>query len=109
MDRLPNGAAILKELLKKSWRSLIIGAVADSHDFFSAAFLAQAERFSPFRFRFLLARQKRLVRQQGLYAMLFEAFLDAREDDTNESQLPVQTLGSVRTGANLAAIADLPD
>ena len=35
MDRLPHGSETLKELLKMSWRSLIIGAVADSHEFFS--------------------------------------------------------------------------
>ena len=40
-----------------SWRSLIIGAVANSHEFFSPAFLEEAERWSPFRFAFLRARE----------------------------------------------------
>ena len=72
-----------------SWRSLIIRAVADSHDFFSPAFLEEAERFSPFRFGFLRARQERLACRQGLYAMLFDAFLEAREsDDEDAMQLP---------------------
>jgi len=90
MDRLPHGSPQFKELLKMSWRSLIIRAVADSHEFFSEAFLRQAERCSPFRFPFLRARQQRLAARQGLYAMLFDAFLDAQEgEDDHAPLLPV--------------------
>jgi len=109
MDRLPNGSKVLKELLKKSWRSLIIGAVANSQHFFSAAFLSEAERYSPFRFGFLLARQKRLVRRQGLYAMLFEAFLEAGEGDNDGMQVPVKTHGFLRAGANPALSPIFPE
>ncbi len=76
MDRLPHGAPIYKELLKMSWRSLIIRAVADSHAFFSAAFVDEAERCSPFRFAFLRERHERLAGRSGLYARLFDAFLE---------------------------------
>lgn len=76
MDQLPQGTATLKELLKMSWRSLIIRAVADSHEFFSPAFLWTAERCSPFRFEFLRARSERLSSRQGLYASLFDALLE---------------------------------
>jgi hypothetical protein len=78
MDHLPNGGTTLKDLLKMSWRSLIIRAVADSYEFFSTTFLEEAERYSPFRFGFLRARQERLAGREGLYAMLFEAFLEER-------------------------------
>lgn len=80
MDRLPHGGSSLKELLKMSWRSLIIRAVADAHGYFSAAFLVEAERCSPFRFAFLRERQERLAGRHGLYAMLFNAFLETDED-----------------------------
>jgi hypothetical protein len=80
MDGLPNGSATLKKLLKMSWRSLIIRAVADSHDFFSSTFTREAERHSPFRFEFLRSRQRRITAQHGLYAMMFQAFLDDGED-----------------------------
>lgn len=76
MEQLPNGDANLKELLRMSWRSLIIRAVADSHEYFSAMFLKEAERRSPFRFEFLRARQDRLANRKGLYAMLFDTFLE---------------------------------
>jgi len=88
MDDLPHGTKLLKELMKMSWRSLIIGAVANSHQFFSPAFLKEAERCSPFRFEFLRARRDRLTSRQGLYALLFDAFLEAPEGDDGEIPLP---------------------
>jgi hypothetical protein len=88
MDHLPNGAEMLKKLLRMSWRSLIIGAVANSHEFFSSGFLDEAERWSPFRFEFLRARNQRLTSRQGLYVLLFDAFLEAREGDDGGLPLP---------------------
>jgi hypothetical protein len=88
MDNLAHGTPTLRNLLKMSWRSLIIGAVANSHEFFSLSFLEQAERSSPFRFEFLRARRERLTSREGLYATLFEAFLEAPENGTSELPLP---------------------
>jgi hypothetical protein len=76
MDALPNGSTTLKNLLKMSWRSLIVRAVADSQEFFSSAFARGAEKCSPFRFAFLRSRQKRIASQHGLYGRLFEALVD---------------------------------
>ena len=86
MDCLSHGTAMLKDLLRMSWRSLIIGAVANSHEYFSPGFLNEAERSSPFRFDFLRARRERLASRQGLYATLFDAFLEGPE--TEEDDLP---------------------
>lgn len=79
MDRIPNGSRTLKDLLRMSWRSLIVMAVASTHDFFSPAFIETIERQSPFRFEFLRARQRRIEGRRGLYANLFDAFLEPRE------------------------------
>jgi hypothetical protein len=87
MDQLPNGTQMLKNLLRMSWRSLIIGAIANSHEFFSSGFLKEAECWSPFHFEFLRARNQRLTSRHGLYATLFDAFLEAR-DDGGELPLP---------------------
>jgi hypothetical protein len=87
MDHLPKGTRMLKNLLRMSWRSLIIGAIANSHEFFSSRFLQEAEQWSPFRFEFLRARNQRLTSRHGLYATLFDAFLEAR-DDNHELPLP---------------------
>jgi hypothetical protein len=86
MDHLPHGTNMLKKLLRMSWRSLIIGAIANSHEFFSAGFLDEAERWCPFRFDFLRTRNQRLTSRQGLYAILFDALLEAREPD--DGKLP---------------------
>lgn len=88
MDALPHGAPALKELLRMSWRSLIVGAVADSHQFFTPGFLAQTEKSSPFRFAFLRARRDRLAGRQGLYTTLFDAFLESPADDNTALPLP---------------------
>ena len=80
MEELPGGTTVFKELLAMSWRSLIIGAVADSHEFFSTAFLREAEQYSPFGFDFLRTRKDRLASRQGLHARLFGALLESSQD-----------------------------
>lgn len=88
MDSL-SGTSEFKELLRMSWRSLIVGAVGDSHQFFSAGFLEETERSSPFRFEFLRARRQRLASREGLYARLFDAFLE--DPDEDDIAIPVPT------------------
>ena len=86
LDSLPCGEHALKRLMRMSWRSLILMAVARSHRFFSSAFLAQLETASPFRFGFQRARNKRLSSRRGLYKVLFETFLGC--GDVDLSHLP---------------------
>ncbi len=76
MDQLPHGDATLKDLLRMSWRSIVLMAVAEPHEFFSPQFLGEAERCSPFRFAFLRERGARLTARRGLYAKLFDVFLN---------------------------------
>ncbi len=80
MDRLPNGTAMLKDLLRMSWRSLILMAVADAQQFFSPTLLAELECCSPFRFSFLRARRTKLTGRETLYTTLFDAFIEAGPD-----------------------------
>jgi hypothetical protein len=95
MDGLSHGSAMLKDLLRMSWRSLIVGAVADSHEFFSQGFLEETEKSSPYRFEFLRARRRRLASREGLYAVLFDAFLEVPEDDDLDVTLPMPALAAV--------------
>jgi hypothetical protein len=88
IEQLPHGDAALKRLLRMSWRSLILMAVARSHRFFSPSFLAECEPASPFRFHFLRARRKKLAGRRGLYKILFESFLDSREADLSNLPQP---------------------
>jgi hypothetical protein len=90
MAALPGGTAVFKELLTMSWVSLIIGAVADSREHFSAAFLREAEQLSPFRFDFLQKRKRRLASRQGLYAKLFGALLESSQHFDDALPSPVE-------------------
>jgi len=88
IDQLPDGDPALKRLLRMSWRSLILMAVARSHRLFSHQFLAEFEPASPFRFEFLRARHKKLAGRHGLYKILFESFLDSGEADLSHLPQP---------------------
>jgi hypothetical protein len=88
IDQLPHGDPALKRLLRMSWRSLILMAVARSHRFFTREFLAECEPASHFRFAFLRARHKKLAGRRGLDKILFEAFLDSGEADLSHLPQP---------------------
>ena len=92
VDALPHGNAALKKLLRMSWRSLILMAVARSHQYFTREFLAEVERQSPFRFGFLRARHKRLSGRSGLYRVLFESFLQSADADLSDLPHPEKWL-----------------
>jgi len=104
MEQLPSGSAMLKNLLRMSWRSLILMAVAASHEHFSRPFLDEAEQFSPFRFGFLRERREKLTARHGLYAMLFDALVAPEESE--EAGLPVS--GILRPLARPACSAQMP-
>jgi hypothetical protein len=78
LECLPTGSATLKNLLRMSWHSLIVAAVANAPEFFSKAFLRELERSSPFRFAFLQARHKKLSNRHGLYVAVFNALIAPR-------------------------------
>jgi len=76
LDCLPTGSATLKNLLRMSWRSLIVAAVANAPEFLSPAFLRELERSSPLRFAFLQARHRKLASRRGLFAAVFNALIE---------------------------------
>jgi hypothetical protein len=92
MDRQPHGTRLLKDLLRMSWRSLILMAVADAQQFFSPAFLAELEPSSLFRFDFLRARNRKLAGRQAIYSILFDAFLEAGPGGQSGLPLPGKSL-----------------
>lgn len=89
MDALPQGSRTLKSLLRMSWRSLILMAVAQTHQFFSPELLANLEHSSPFRFGFLRARRERLKGKTGLFERLFEIVLNGDLQAGIDLPLPV--------------------
>jgi hypothetical protein len=94
IDRSPHGSAMLKDLLRMSWRNLILMAVAGEQEFFSRRLLAELEASSPFRLDFLSARGKRYAGKQGLYSVLFDAFLEAGDKGDGGLPMPQGSLES---------------
>ena len=94
IERLPHGELALKRLLRTSWRSLILMAVARSHRYFTPEFLAELETASSFRFDFLRTRHKLLAGRCGLYKVLFESFLQSEDVDLTHLPRPEDWLAS---------------
>ena len=89
MERLEHGSAALKELMRTSWRLLILMAAADAQSFFTRKFLAELEPCSGFRFGFLRKRKEKLAGRQALYAPLFDAFQEDAESQQGATPLPM--------------------
>jgi hypothetical protein len=89
MDRLPGrDSGALRDMIKRSSRSLLIRAAGEAPDLYSKEYLAELETHSPFRFAFLNDQRKRLASRSGLLSRLFEAFLDGDEDEPAFPFLP---------------------
>jgi hypothetical protein len=88
MDRMPHGSSALKSLLRMSWRSLILMAVADVRGYCSPAFLADLEPSSSFRFKFLGERGEHLAGREAFYNVLFEAFLEGGAGERSRLPMP---------------------
>jgi hypothetical protein len=88
MDCLPHATPTLRALMKMSWRSLIVEAVAGIHEYFSSGFLRELELSSPFRFKFLRERHAKLTKRKGLYASLFDRLIEADNEETHSLPLP---------------------
>ena len=88
MNHLPHATPTLRSLLKMSWRSLIVEAVADACEFFSGGFLKELERNSPFRLRFLRSRHDRLRKRNGFFAALFDVVVEPHEEANPRLPVP---------------------
>jgi hypothetical protein len=80
MDEFAHGSPALKNLLRKSWRSLIVAAIANAREFFTPALVREIETTAQFRFSFLARRHKRVSRRNGLYANVFDILSESSED-----------------------------
>jgi hypothetical protein len=91
MEELENGSPALKELMRASWRLLILMAAADAQPFFSREFLAELEPCSGFRFGFLRKRREKMAGRDALYAPLFDDFLEDTPDPSRGPSVPMAT------------------
>lgn len=88
MDELPHATPTLRSLLRMSWRSLIVEAVADLRPLFTRRFLRKLEPTSPFRLRFLRKRHKRLTKRHGMYESIFDVLIENHDDEPAGVPLP---------------------
>ena len=92
---------MLRSLLRMSWRSLIVEAVADLRPLFTRRFLRELEPTSPFRLRFLRKRHKRLTRRRGMYESLFDVLIEDHDEEPARLPLPerLSQISKTRSGA----------
>ena len=85
MDEFEHGSPALKNLLRTSWRSLIVAAIANARDFFTREFVSQIETTAQFRFGFLARRHKQVSRRNGLYSNVFDILSETKEEERVEN------------------------
>jgi hypothetical protein len=94
MDALAHGSEIHRDLLRMSWRSLIVMTVGEAHAWFTPAFLARMEPCSAFRFAFLRKRREKLAGERGLFERVFEMVVNS-EDHTEHAIQPAPERASL--------------
>ncbi|HVX66714.1 MAG TPA: hypothetical protein VHA11_08940 [Bryobacteraceae bacterium] len=82
------GCQPLEELMVRSAASMFIRSIGDAAEYYTPAYVAEAEKHSPFRFGFLNARRREFERRGPLVAQLFDAFLEGEEDEPAFPLLP---------------------
>ena len=78
----------LRELIKRSSRSMLIRSAGETPDLYTTEYLAELETHSPFRFAFLKSQGRQLAKRRGLLIQLFEVFLEGEEDEPAFPMLP---------------------
>ncbi len=82
MELMPVRCQPLKEMIQKSYISLLIWSAGGCPELFTGKYLAELETHSPFRFASVTARRKQLAKLTGPLTRLFEAFLADEKDQT---------------------------
>jgi len=80
MELMPVRCLALKEMIQKSYMSLLIWSAGECPELFTRKYLAGLETHSPFRFASVAARRKQLSKLTGPLTRLFEAFLADEKD-----------------------------
>jgi hypothetical protein len=86
----------IKELIRTSFFMLLTGAVGEARHLYSAAYVRELARRSPFTFEFLESRRRRFTRKRGILERLAGAFsadepIDAGTREARGASLPCYT------------------
>jgi hypothetical protein len=85
MDHMPVRCRALREMIQKSYTTLLIWSAGECGELYTTDYLAVLEAHSPFRFAAVAKRRKQLGKLTGRLARLFEASL---EDEKDQSMFP---------------------
>ncbi len=80
MDQMPMRNLALKEMIQKSYISLLLWSAGECPELFTRDFLTELETHTPFRFAAVAARRKQLAKLTGPLTRVFEAFLKEEKD-----------------------------
>ena len=89
MDQMPIRCQALKEMIQKSYVSLLVWSAGECGELYSRDYLAELETHSPFRFASVAKRRKQVAKLTGPLTRLFEAFL---EDARDQAVFPLDQL-----------------
>lgn len=84
--QMPARCQALKEMIQKSYTSLLIWSAGECSELYTRDYLVELETHSPFRYASVSRRRKQLAKLSGPLSRLFEAFL---EDEKDESAIPL--------------------
>ena len=87
----------IKELIRTSFFMLLTGAAGEARQFYSAAYVRELERRSPFTFEFLRNRRRRFTRKRGILERLVGEF--PARDVSPEGILATGTWSHCHSGA----------
>ena len=86
MDQMPTRCQALKEMIQKSYMSLLVWSAGECGELYTRDYLAELETHSPFRFASVAKRRKQVAKLTGPLTRLFEAFL---EDEKDQAVFPL--------------------
>ena len=81
MDQMPIRCRALKEMIQKSYMSLLVWSAGECGELYTRDYLAELETHSPFRFASVAERRKQVAKLTGPLTRLFEAFLEDEKDE----------------------------
>jgi len=93
MDQMPVRNQALKEMIQKSYMSLLVWSAGECGELYTRDYLAELETHSPFRFASVGARRKQVAKLTGPLTRLFEALL---KDEEDQAVLPLADFSSPR-------------
>jgi len=86
MEQMPTRCQALKEMIQKSYTSLLVWSAGECGELYTREYLAELETHSAFRFASVAKRRKQVAKLTGPLTRLFEAFL---EDEKDQAVFPL--------------------